>query len=90
MMRRESLPDGLDFPSFPSLELSKLTFLLLFPKLQNLYLVYSLQNQTALFYYINLNFSPWNNKKECLYTCKEFVVKEAMKQKCGELSYFEL
>ena len=24
MMRKESLPDGLDFPSFPSLELSKL------------------------------------------------------------------
>ena len=25
MMRRESLPDGLDFPSFPSLQLSRLS-----------------------------------------------------------------
>ena len=41
MMRKESLPDGLDFPSFPSLELSRLITPIIFS--QNSYLVYILQ-----------------------------------------------
>ena len=40
MMRKESLPDGLDFPPFPSLELSRLTTPIIFS--QNSYLVYIL------------------------------------------------
>jgi hypothetical protein len=41
MMKRESLPDGLDFPSFPSLELSRIITLVTFS--QNSYLLYILQ-----------------------------------------------
>ena len=41
IMRKESLPDGLDFPSFPSLELSRLITPIIFS--QNSYLVYILQ-----------------------------------------------
>ena len=41
MMRKESLPYGLDFPSFPSLELSRLIIPIIFS--HNFYLVYILQ-----------------------------------------------
>ena len=40
-MKKESLPDGLDFPPFPSLELSRLITPIIFS--QNSYLVYILQ-----------------------------------------------
>jgi len=40
MMRKESLPHGLDFPSFPSLELSRLITPIIFS--QNSYFVYIL------------------------------------------------
>ena len=41
MMNKEFLPDGLDFPSFPSLELSRLMTPIIYS--QNSYLVYILQ-----------------------------------------------
>jgi len=41
MIRKESLPDGLDFPSIPILELSRLITLIIFS--QSSYLVYILQ-----------------------------------------------
>ena len=41
IMRRESLPDGLDFPSFPSSELSRLITPIIFS--QNSYLIYIFQ-----------------------------------------------
>jgi len=41
MMKKESLPDGLDFPSFPSLEISRLITSIIFS--QNSFLVYILQ-----------------------------------------------
>jgi len=41
MMRKESLPDGLDFPSFPSLELSRRITPIIF--FQRTYFVYVLQ-----------------------------------------------
>ena len=43
MMRRESLPDGLDFPSFPSLQLSRLITLISYS--QYSYLVYRVSQE---------------------------------------------
>ena len=71
MMRKESLPDGLDFPSFPSLELSRLITPIIFS--QNSYLVYILQMpllQSIPYNYTSFNPSPWNSKKICLCTLK--------------------
>ena len=71
MMRKESLPDGLDFPSFPSLELSRLITPIIFS--QNSYLVYILQMpllQSIPYNYTSFNPSPWNSKKKCLCTVK--------------------
>jgi len=71
MMRKESLPDGLDFPSFPSLELSKLLTPIIFS--QNSYLVYIFKcprYNLPPFNYTSFNPSPWNSKKKCLCTLK--------------------
>ena len=71
MMRKESLPDGLDFPTFPSLELSKLITPIIFS--QNSYLVYILQMpllQSTPINYTKFNLSPWNSKRKCLCTLK--------------------
>jgi hypothetical protein len=69
MMRKESLPDGLDFPSFPFLELSRLITTIIFS--QNTYLVYVLQVFLLLYTVYKLyklQPSPLNNKKMCMYT----------------------
>jgi transcriptional regulator of met regulon len=41
MMRKESLPDGLEFPSFPSMELSRLIISIIYSR--GSYLVYVIQ-----------------------------------------------
>ena len=71
VMRKESLSDGLDFPTFPSLELPKLITPIIFS--QNSYLVYILQMpllQSTPINYTNFNLSPWNSKRKCLCTLK--------------------
>jgi hypothetical protein len=50
MTRRDSLPDGLDLPSFPCLELSRLITPIIYS--QNSYLVYILQIQPNIIYLI--------------------------------------
>jgi hypothetical protein len=48
MMRRDSLPDGLDFPPFPSLQLSRFITSIIY--VQNSYFVNILQNSLNTIY----------------------------------------
>ena len=71
MMRKESLPDGLDFPSFPSLELSRLITPIIFLRILILYILfkcpyYNLPHIS----YTSFKLPPWNSKKKCLCTLK--------------------
>jgi hypothetical protein len=71
MMRKESLPDGLDFLSFPILELSRLITPIIFS--QNSYLVYVLQVpllQFISYHLYKLPPFPMNNRIKCLYIQK--------------------
>ena len=71
MMRIESLPDGLDFPPFPSLELSRLITPIIFS--QNWYLYISFKCRYYNLPHINctsFNLSSWNSKRKCLCTSK--------------------
>jgi hypothetical protein len=91
MMRKESLPDGLDFPSFPSLELSKLLTPIIFS--QTSYLVYILQMpslQSTPFQLYKLQpFPVEQQEKVFVYfeVTREFIFTNAMRHKCGKMSY---
>ena len=94
MMRKESLPDGLDFPSFPSLELSRLIIPIIFS--QNFYLVYILQIpliQSTSYQLYKLQPFPMEQQENVFMyidITKEFLFTDAMRQKYGKLSYPEL
>ena len=94
VMKRESLPDGLDFPSFPSLELSKLITPVIYS--QNSYLVYILQipllQSTPYQLYKLQPFPIQQQEKVFTYieVTKEFIFTDTMRQKYGKLSYAEL
>ena len=94
MMRRESLPDGLDFPSFPSLELSRLITPIIYS--QNSYLVYifqiSLIQSTPYQLYKLQPFPMEQQDSVFVYVeiTKEFLFTDAMRHTYGKLSYPEL
>ena len=94
MIRKESLPDGLDFPSFPSLELSRLITPIIFS--QNSYLVYILQmpllQSTPYQLYKLQPFPVEQQEKVFVYfeITKEFIFTDAMRHKYGKLRYPEL
>jgi len=94
MMRKESVPDGLDFPSFPSLELSKLKTPIIFS--QNSYLVYILKmpllRSTAYQLYKLQPFPVEQQERVIVYfeITKEFIFTNAIRHKYGKMSYSEL
>ena len=94
MIKKESLPDGLDFPSFPSLDLSKLITPIIFS--QNSYLVYILQmpllQSTPYQLYKLQPFPVEQQEKMFVYfeVTKEFIFTDAMRHKYGKMSYPEL
>jgi hypothetical protein len=68
VMKKEYMPERLDFPSFSSLEFFRLITLIILS--QNSYLLYILQIpllQSTTYQLFNPNLSPWNSKKKCEY-----------------------
>ena len=94
MMKSESLPDGLDFPSFPSLELSKLITPVIF--YQNSYLVYILQItllQLPVYQLYKIQPFPVKQREKVfvyIQTAKDFIFVDAMRTKYGKLTFAEL
>jgi len=94
MMKRESLPDGLHFPSFPSLELSRIITPVIYS--QNSYLVYILQIpslQSTPYQLYKLQPFPVKQQERVfayIEATKEFIFTDTMRQKYGKLSYSEL
>ena len=94
IMKRESLPDGLDFPSFPSLELSKLVTPVIYS--QNSYLVYILQipvlQSTPYQLYKLQPFPIQQQEKVFAYieVAKELIFTDTVRQKYGKLRCSEL
>jgi len=94
MMKRESLPDGLDFPSFPSLELSRIITPVIYS--QNSYLVYILQIpllQSTSYQLYKLQPFPMRQYERVfayIEATKEYIFTDTMRQKYGKLSYSEL
>jgi len=94
MMKEESLSDGLDLPSFPSLELSRLITPIIFS--QKSYLVYILQIpllQSTVYQLCKLQpFSIKQHENVFAYTetKKDFIFVDAMWHKYGKMNYQEL
>jgi hypothetical protein len=94
MVKRKSLPDGLDFPSFPSLELSRIITPVIFS--QNSYLVYILQIpllQSTPYQSYKLQPFPFQQQETVfayIEATKEFIFTDTMRQKYGKMSYSEL
>jgi len=95
MMRKESLPDGLDFPSFPSLELSRLITPIIFS--QNTYLVYVLQVpllQSTEYKLYKLQPLPIKQQENMFVyirvETKDFIFINVMRHKYGKMNYQEL
>jgi len=94
MMREESLPEGLDFPSFPSLELSHLITPIIFS--QDNYFVYVLHipllHHTVYQLYKLQPFPIRQQENVFVYiaTKKDFIFTDAMRHKYGKMTYQEL
>ena len=94
MMREESLPDGLDFPSFPSLELSRLISPIIFSK--NTYLVYVLQIpllQPIVYQLYKLQPFPIRQQDNVFVYVqpqRDFIFVDVMRNKYGKMNYQEL
>jgi hypothetical protein len=94
MMKSELLPDGLDFPSFPSIELSRLITPIIFS--QNSYLVYILQIpllQLPVYKLYKIQPFPVRQQEKvfiCIETLKGFIFVDAMGNKYSKMNYQEL
>jgi hypothetical protein len=94
LMRKESLPDGLEFPSFPSVELSELITPIIY--LQGSYLVYVIQvpliQSTSFHLYKIQPFPARQQQKVFIYieSSKDFIFVDAMRQRYGEMTYPDL
>jgi hypothetical protein len=94
MMKEESLPDGIDFPSFPSLELSRLITPIIFS--QRSYLVYVLQIpliQSTVYQLYKLKPFPIKQHENVLVyieTQKDFIFVDVMRHKYDKMTYQEL
>jgi hypothetical protein len=91
---KESLPDGLDFPSFSSLELSRLITPVIFSR--KYYLVYVLQipllQSTMYQLYKSQPFPVKQNDNVFVYveTKKDFIFVDTMRHKYVKMNYQEL
>ena len=94
MIRKESLPDGLDFPSFPSLKLSRLITPIIF--FQRTYFVYVLQApllQPTIYQLYKLQrFPPKQEENIFVYIekKKDFIFIDVMGHKYGKTNYQKL
>jgi hypothetical protein len=94
MMRKESLPDGLEFPSFPSVELSKLITSIIYS--QDSYLVYVIQipliRSTAYNLYKIQPFPARQQDRVFVHTesTKDFIFVDTMRQRFGKMNYPDL
>jgi hypothetical protein len=94
MMRKESLPDGLEFPSFLSVELSKLITPIIYT--QGSYLVYVIQipliQPTAYHLYKIQPFPSRQQDRVFVYieSTKDFMFVDAMRQCFGKMHYLDL
>ena len=94
MMGEESLPEGLDFPSFPSLELSHLITPIIFS--QDNYFVYILHipllHHTVYQLYKLQPFPIRQQENVFVYIAatKDFIFTDAMRHKYGKMTYQEL
>jgi hypothetical protein len=93
MMRKESLPDGLEFPSFSSVELSRLVTP--FIHTQGNYLVYIiqiplLQSAPYQLYKIQTFLVQQDNVFVYVEPAKDFIFVDAMRQRYDKMNYPEL
>jgi hypothetical protein len=94
LMRKESLPDGLEFPSFPSIELSKLINPIIYS--QGTHLVYVIQlplkHSNPYYLYKIKPFPAMQQPKVFVYieSSKDFIFVDAMRQRYGKLNYPDL
>jgi len=94
MMKEESLPDGLDLPSFPSLELSRLITPVIFSK--DTYLVYVLQIpllQSTVYQLYKMQPFPIKQQDNVfvyIETKKDFIFVDAMRHKYCKMNYQDL
>jgi hypothetical protein len=94
MTRGESLSSGLEFPSFPSLELSRLITPTIFS--QKTYLVYTLQVpllQTTMYQLYKVQPFPMKQHENVfVYTesKKDFIFVDTMRHMYGKMNYQEL
>jgi len=94
MMKEESLPDGLSFPSFSSLELSRLITTVFFSK--DTYLVYVLQIpllQSTVYQLYKMQPFPTKQQDNVfvyIETRTDFIFVGVMRHKYGKTSYQDL
>jgi len=94
MMGEESLPEGLDFPSFPSIQFSHLTTVIIFS--QDTYFLYILQIpllQPTVYQLYKLQ--PFHIRQQenvfvYIATKKDFIFTDAMRHKYGKMTYHGL
>ena len=93
-MRQESLPDGLEFPSFSSMELPRIITPIIY--CQASYLVYVIQIpliQSTSFHLCKIQpFPVQQQDKVFVYieSTKDFIFVDAMRQRYGKMNYPEL
>jgi hypothetical protein len=94
MMRKESLPDGLEFPSFSSFELSRLITPVIYS--QGSYLVYVIQipliQSTPYHLYKIQPFPVRERDRVFVYidSIKDFIFVDATRQRHGKINHPEL
>jgi hypothetical protein len=94
LMRKESLPDGLEFPSFPSIELSKLINPIIYS--QGTFLVYVIQlpliHSNPYHLYKVQPFPAMQQPNVFVYieSSKDFIFVDAMRQRYGKMNYPDL
>lgn len=94
MMRKESLSDGLEFPSFSSMELSRIITPIIYS--QTSYLVYVIQipliQSTSYHLYKIQHFAVKLQDKVFVYieSAKDFIFVDALRQRYGKMNYPEL
>lgn len=94
MVRSESLPDGLEFPSFSSVELSRLTTPIIYS--QGSYLVYVIQIRLiqSMSYHL-YKIQPFPVKQQdrvfvYIESTKDFIFVDAMRQRYGKMNHPDL
>jgi hypothetical protein len=94
MMRKESLPDGLEFPSFPSMELSKLISPIIYSQGSHIVYVIQIPLIQSTPYHI-YKIQPFPAKQEDgvfvhIEATKHFIFVDATRRRFGKMNYPDL